>query len=142
VRILRLEIRQADNVDQIPDARAGRARRAAAPGHQIAQQADVVRDLEPRHQVRLLENETDAAGMTEVTRLRAPNCDSAARRRHQVGDDLEQRALAATGWADQRYESAVGNVQRDPGQRFDGLGTADSVSHVDVRDRDRGAVAM
>ena len=116
-------------------------RRAAAPRHQIAQQRDVVFDLEPRHQVRLLEHQPDAAGVAQVARRRAADRDAAARRRHQVGDDLEQRALAASRGADQRHEGAVGDLQVDPGQRLDRLGAADPVGHVDIRDRDRGAAA-
>ena len=104
-------------------------------------QPDVAGDLEPRHQVRLLEHEADAAGMAQAARWRAADRDCAARRRHQVGDDLEERALAAAGGADQRDERAVRNLQRDPGQRLDRLGAADTVDDIDVRHRDRGAAA-
>jgi len=139
VRIFRLETGQADHPNKLVGAGPGLARCAAAPGHEIAQQANVCGNLEPRHQVRLLEHESDAAGVAQIAGRRAADRDGAARRRHQIGDHLEQGGLAAAGWADQRHESAVGNIQVYPRQRLDGLGAADAVDDVDIRDPDRGA---
>ena len=109
------EVGEADQLEQLGDARRARG---AVDAVQLERQLDVRRDRAPRQQARLLEG--DAVVLVE------PGLPRAACRRPsivppvglvEVGDQAQQRALAAAARPDQRDELAGGDVEVDVVER-------------------------
>src|SRR6202789_4374454 len=69
-------------------------------------------DPRPWHQGRLLEYKGKAPPvLAHLPEFTAPPQQPAVRRFDQVGDQFEQRALAAAGWADQGQEFTIRDAQ-------------------------------
>ena len=82
--------------------------------HQFNRQQNVVEHGAPRQQNRVLEH--DAAGALRPFYLPSLDGNRAAAGLYQARDHQQQRALATAGWAQQRNEFVVADVQID---RFD-----------------------
>ena len=76
---------------------------------------DVLQRRAPRHQAVGLEHVAGAA--VDSRERRAEHLDRSAARREQAGGDVEQRALAAAGRADDRDELAGADGERDVAHR-------------------------
>ncbi len=118
---------EPDRGDRLGDARRGGA--AGGPG-EAQRQIDVVGDGCPRHQRRLLEDETygPRAGRA-ATRGTVGDPARAAARLGKAGDDAKQRALAATRGAEQADEGAAFDGKIDAVERDDAVaeGLTDAV---------------
>ena len=85
--------------------------RLRAGEHLVDREPDVVVDGEPRQQRMVLEHDRAVgAGLVDLAVLQQH---AAGRRRHQAGDDVEQRGLAAAGMADDRDVLALLDRERD-----------------------------
>ena len=95
----------------------------------LQRELDVAARGEPREQRRLLEHQR-GAGVAGV--------DGARARAVEPGDDVEQRALAAAGRAEQAHELARRDVERDVVERVQrvALGAEDLRDVVDARPAD------
>jgi hypothetical protein len=90
---------------------------------EIERQAHVGFDPRPRHQGRILEHEGErAVRRSDLFEPAGPPQYAAVRWFDQVGDQLEQRALAAAGGADEGEKLAVGDLEIDRRQRARAVG--------------------
>src|SRR6266436_71086 len=110
-RVVPLEALQADAGKRVRNPRP--AFLLARLG-EIERQADIGLDASPRHQGRILKNESDAASLgPEPVVAPAPPQNSPIAGLQQIRDELEQRALAAAGRSDQRDELPGGDREID-----------------------------
>jgi hypothetical protein len=110
--------------------RAGAALRRA-PAHDLQRQLDVAPDRAPVEQRRGLEDHAVVAALAGLTGGPAGDGHRPRRRRHQVGDDAQQRGLAAARGPQQRHERPRRHVQRHRRQRG---GVAVVLAHPAQRD--------
>src|SRR6202040_2519919 len=86
---------------------------AADPTGDAERQFDIGRDRAPRHQCRILEHKAEAAGGNRLSRLAERETACAACRLGEPCDDAQQRALAATGRAEEAEEFAACDAEID-----------------------------
>ena len=111
------EVAELDELEHL--ARLGLARRLVA-ADDLERQLDVASDRAPVEQDRRLEDHPVVAVEAGLVGRLAVDGDRAARRRGQVGDDPQQRALAAARRPDERDELAAPDGQVDAPQGLDG----------------------
>ena len=113
---------------------------AAALGGPVGEDAvdgerDVAEDREPREQRVVLEDDA-AVGSGALDRF-AVEADGAGVGLHETGDEVDQRALAGAGVADDRHELALGDLEVDVGQHL-GAVAAGGVGLGGVFDFEKG----
>ena len=114
--VLVLEALQVDHLQPARRALAPLRRRQA---HHLERQHHVALDRAPREQRRRLEHVAVLPAEPRLLGADAVDPDRARARPLQIGDDPQQRGLAAAGRADQRDEVAVEDGKVDLGQRVD-----------------------
>jgi hypothetical protein len=102
---------------------------------QLQPEHHVVEHVEPREERRLLEHD-HAVGAGRAHGLLAHQ-DASLVGALEARDEVEQRALAATGGSDQAHELALFHVERDVIERMD-LAAAPAEALGDVLDRELG----
>jgi hypothetical protein len=109
------ELREPDQLEQLVGA-------CAAPGPalavQLQRQLDVGADGPPLEQAGLLEGDAVVLVEARLARRLAVDERGALRRLDQVGDDAQQRRLAAARRADERHELAGGDAEVDARERL------------------------
>ena len=105
-----MKVRKADQLERFANRVVGFARHAADDPER---KADIVADRRPRHQRRVLEDETHLPAGAKV-RVAA---DFAGGRLRKAGENPKQGGLAASGRAKQADERALTDVEVDIGQR-------------------------
>ncbi len=128
---VRIEIFEAREPVALQQRQRALARRAQRHTLDLHAEDDVVEHGAPRQQQILLQHVADAAD--RAGGVDAVDQHAAAGRLQQSGDDVEDRALAATGGSDQADEAALRNRQRDRRQRFEHAGRR-LEAHADVVD--------
>ena len=110
---LALEALEIDELEVAPGALASLGRRIA---HDLERQHDVALDGAPRIEGRCLEHIAVLALESRLAGGEVVDADGAAGRLLEIGDDAEQRGLAAARGTDQRDEIAGLDVEIDVGQ--------------------------
>ncbi len=108
-----LEAAQADQLDQIGD----RCRWGGDLPH-LERQTDIRLDTPPGQQRRILEGDPESMLCPQHAWRLAMDQDASLRRSLEVGQNAEDRGLAATGGAEQRDELAASGRQIDVGERL------------------------
>src|SRR3954453_12874909 len=103
------EILEPDELDRLVDQLPHRSLRRSAPAEP---EGDIVPDAEPGERGILLEHDADSLGHDSGDGLALEGYGPAARRA-QPGEEVEQRRLAATRWADHREELAASEREID-----------------------------
>ena len=114
-RVLPLEAGQADALELLHRHRLARGRVAALD---LQRQHDVGEHRAPWKERRRLEDVAVGAGQARLVRAHAVDLDRARGDRLEVGDDAQQRRLAAARRADERDELAGRDRQVDLAQRM------------------------
>ena len=107
------EVREPDEVGELGDAVVPAG---AVPPVQLERQGDVRRDRAPRQEPRLLEGDAVVLVDAGLASGLAEDREVADAGRVEVGDEAQQRRLAAARGADERDELAGGDVEVDPGE--------------------------
>ena len=110
--------------------------------HDLQRQHRVQQGVAPRQQCRVLERH--AHDLERTVDIGAGDADGSARARHQAGDELHQRRLAATGRPDHGGEFATADAERRTVERERAIRTAvtqrDAI-HLDEFGRSRPQAA-
>src|SRR5580704_10545214 len=88
-------------------ARRRRARRQAAMPADLERQRDILERRAPGQERRVLEDEAQRPVEPGFTRRAAKHGDRSARRREKIGDEPQERGLAAPRWPEKAHETAA-----------------------------------